>query len=66
VKYRNEFIVPMSAREFDSKYQNIRDWPSETLYIFYKDLVDEINKQLKKVINDEAITIYTDPPPRSK
>ena len=38
----------MSEQEFDRRYQNMREWPLETMYIFYKDLMEEVIDELEK------------------
>lgn len=39
----------MTQREFDSKYQDLRDWPLETLYIVYRDMALEVQEELDKL-----------------
>lgn len=42
----------MGFKEFDRKYSNIKDYPSEFLYKFYVDLMEEITKELEKMKGD--------------
>lgn len=37
----------LTKREFDKRYQNMKEWPMETLYKFYIDLMKEVIDKLE-------------------
>jgi hypothetical protein len=41
-------IKLLTKREFDKRYQNMKEWPMETLYVFYLDLMSEVIDKLRK------------------